>query len=61
MNKYIDDYPDRIKCHPDDVFIKWKLLEGGGLWFIKYVFQDVEGMEYEIWFDTEGDSKVVEA
>ena len=47
-------------CDINDRYIKTYQLQGEGRWFEAEVFIDVEGNEYEIWYDQDGDSKIVE-
>lgn len=56
-------------CHIDnmqwaidktDKFLEEKELLGEGRWCNSFVYKDSKGVQYEIWIDQEGDSKVVE-
>jgi len=54
------EYEELWKCGDNDKFIKTYQLQGEGRWFESYVYEDETGKEYEVWVDTDGDSKVVE-
>lgn len=47
-------------CNPEDKWVKTGDLQGEGRWYEYHHFIDTKGVEYQVWVDQDGDSKVVE-
>jgi hypothetical protein len=54
------NYQEMFKCQETDVFICDNPLQGEGKWVHYYHYMSLDGSEYQVWVDADGDEKTVE-